>query len=117
MKKRLLIFNYSVLAAILFTVLYQSVHSFEHLVKQLTTEHCHHKYNGSNTAEITHSHHDYDHCFVCKYSFSNYIPTTIYSAEFFNVVSDTTRLFGYGEKLVFFTGSFYNLRGPPSFIV
>lgn len=117
MKKRLLIVNFFVLAAISFTILYQSAHSFEHLVKELTAEHCHHKYNSNSKAEITHSHHDYDNCFVCKYSFSNYIPTEIYAFEFFNVISDTTRLFGYGEKLVFFTGSFYYLRGPPAVIV
>ncbi len=116
MKKKLVIFNYSLLTAVLFAILFQSVHSFEHIVKQLTTKHCDHKYNRDVT-EFTHSHNDFDHCFVCEYSFSNYTPTAFYSFEFYNVVSDTVRSFGFGENCIVFSVSTVSLRGPPSFIV
>ena len=116
MKKKLVLLNYSLLMAVLFAIVFQSVHSFEHLAKQLTSEHCHHKYNHGIT-EFTHSHNDFDHCFVCEYSFSNYTPTEFYSFEFYNVTSDTVRLFGLEERTVVFSLTSAYLRGPPSFIV
>jgi hypothetical protein len=116
MKKKLVILNYSLVMVVLFGVLFQSLHSFEHLVEQLTAEHCDHKYHKGKT-EFTHSHHDFDDCFVCEYSFSNYIPTDFFSFEFKIPVNDTISLFGYGEKIVFFSGSVIKSRGPPSVIV
>lgn len=116
MKKKLVILNYSLVMVVLFGVLFQSLHSFEHLVEQLTTEHCEHKYHKDKT-EFTHAHDNFDHCFVCEYSFSNYIPTEFFSFEFKNPVYNTISLFGYSEKFVFFSGSTSKSRGPPSFIV
>ena len=112
MNKKLILFNYSLLGAILFAVLFQSAHSFEHLVKQLTTEHCHHKYN-KNRTEFSHAHNNFDNCFVCEYSFSNFIPIDFYSFELKILRYNTISLFGYKENLVFFSGSTTKSRGPP----
>ncbi len=117
MKKRLLIFNYSLLAAILFTILFQSLHSYEHLIKEFTSEHCHHKYDRNGKAEITHNHHDFDNCLVCKYSFSHYIPTEFLSYSFKRVLQNTSYQFTYTENPIVFSGSLLALRGPPFFIV
>lgn len=116
MKRKIIIINYSLVLVVLFGVLFQSIHSFEHLVKQLNSKHCLHKYNHSHTS-ITHSHDDFDDCLVCEYSFSNYIPTEFYAFEAVFFPHITTCFFGYGEKLVFFSGSLTLTRGPPSNIV
>lgn len=112
MKKKLILINYSLLGAILFAVLFQSGHSFEHLVKQLTTDHCHHKYNKDKT-EFSHAHNDFDDCFVCEYSFSNYIPTEFYSFEFKNFVTNSKIIFGYKSVEINCNSTFFYLRGPP----
>ena len=117
MDRKINIFSFSLLGALLFAITFQSVHSFEHLVEQLTTEHCEHKYDHTKTV-ISHSHDDFDNCFVCEYSFNNFTFTDFISFE--NLISidyNTTGLFGYGEKLVFFSGSLINSRGPPTIIV
>jgi hypothetical protein len=112
MNGKIKIFSFSLLGALLFGITFQSVHSFEHLVEQLSKEHCQHKYDHRH-AVISHSHQDFDDCFVCDYSFSNYITITFNTIDYPSVEYNTTCLFGYVEKLVFFTGSLINLRGPP----
>lgn len=117
MNKKINIFSFSLLGALLFAITFQSVHSFEHLVEQLTTKHCAHKYDHSHTV-ISHSHTDFDNCFVCEYSFNNFTFTDFITFEIpFSIVHNTISLFGYGEKLVFFFGSVVNSRGPPTYIV
>jgi hypothetical protein len=116
MKKKLLIINVFLLIAVSFSILFQSVHSYEHLVKQLSEKQCHHKYNHHKT-EVSHSHHDYDNCFVCKYSFSNYISTEFFSFSFRNVVKHNSYSFAKTKNPVVFSGKQLALRGPPSFIV
>lgn len=113
-KKKLNITGFSLLGAILFAITFQSVHSFEHLIAQLTTKHCDHKYDRSKTV-ISHEHNDFDDCFVCEYSLSVFTFDDFLSFE--ETISkeyNTACLFGYGEKLVFFSGSLYNPRGPPT---
>lgn len=112
MKKKLILFNYSLLGAILFAVLFQSGHSFEHLVKQLTTEHCHHKYNKDKT-EFSHAHNDFEDCFVCEYSFSNYLPTEFYSFEFKSFVVNSILVFGHKDTEINSCSAVFYLRGPP----
>lgn len=116
MNKKFTLLNFSLVVVVLFGVLFQSIHSFEHLVEQLSKEHCHHKYHKDKT-EFSHAHDDFDDCFVCEYSFSNYIPTAFFTFKFKIPVYNTTGLFGYGEKLVFFSGSSLNSRGPPNSVV
>lgn len=117
MNKKLNIFSFSLIGALLFAIMFQSIHSFEHLVKTLTTPHCHHKYDHSHTV-VSHSHSDFDDCFVCHYSFNNFTFKDFISFENkFSNDYDTTSLFGYGEKIVFFSGSPFKSRGPPAIIV
>ncbi|WP_313806588.1 hypothetical protein [Flavobacterium sp.] len=96
--------------------MFQSVHSYEHLVQQFTEEHCDHKYDFSQT-EFTHSHHDFDDCFVCEFSFSNYIPFEFFSFNFRSVHNTTESISFFVESPIVFSGSFFSLRGPPAFIV
>lgn len=117
MNNKINIFSFSLIGALLFAITFQSLHSFEHLVKTLTTEHCQHKYDYAHTV-FTHSHSDFDDCFTCQYSFNNFTFKDFISFE--NFISNdynTASLFGYGEKFVFFSGSLLKSRGPPSIIV
>jgi hypothetical protein len=58
MKKKQLIISLS-LAVILFSILFQSLHTYGHFVKAFFQTECHHKHNGT-TAQITHKHHSFD---------------------------------------------------------
>ena len=116
MKKKFVIVNSFLTLAVLFTMLFQSVHSYEHLVQQLSQKECQHKYTSKQ--EITHQHHNFDHCYVCSFTISNFISTAISPIEF----KKTTIPSGYSssksrEITQFFKGSLFALRAPPSFIV
>ncbi len=104
------------MVAVLFSMLLQSVHSFEHLSKQFSHKQCHHKYTGQT--EISHQHHPFDHCFVCEFTFSNFITPDTFSYN----LHFTTGLMPYcfsvpTEIILSYPGSSYSLRGPPSAIV
>jgi|SRR6218665_81568 len=114
MKNKFAIINFVLSASVLFAILFQSAHSFEHLAKQFSEKHCDHKYNPYKN-EINHSHHGLEKCFVCEFTFSPFTAadsflfsfvkptfTTLYSVAFLNEAPD------------FFKGSLFSLRGPPT---
>ncbi|HSD14400.1 MAG TPA: hypothetical protein VLB74_07105 [Flavobacterium sp.] len=115
MNKKLQHFSLSLLIALLFAILFQSAHSYEHLAKQFTEEHCDHKYDHSKT-EFSHSHHEFDDCFTCDFSFSNYIPVEFFSFALVKTSETKSQSFSITEKPVVFSGNFIPLRGPPCFI-
>ena len=116
MKKKFIIVNYFLTLAILFAVLFQSVHSFGHLAKQLSEKKCYHKYNSSQ--EITHQHHNFDNCYVCNFTVSNFISSDILCFEFKKIIIPSEySLFNSRKITQFFKGSLFALRAPPSFIV
>ncbi|MGL2965596.1 hypothetical protein [Flavobacterium sp. XGLA_31] len=107
-----LLFTFMVLGAILL----QSFHSFHHLEKFISEKHCHHKY-ALNKTEINHSHHDFDHCFVCEFALSNYTPTHFFSFEFKKETPHSIYTFCYSKQITqSFRGSLFALRAPPSII-
>jgi len=112
MNKKLQHLSLALLITILFALLFQSAHSYEHLAKQFSEKHCDHKYNSSKT-EFSHSHHDFDDCFTCEFSFSNYIPVQFFSFGFVKNTIGKTLIFSITEKPLAFTGHFIPLRGPP----
>jgi hypothetical protein len=112
MKKRLVILNYLLVLAVLFSMLFQSVHTYEHLAKQLSEKECTHKYTSSH--EITHQHHDFDHCLVCHFSISSFIGSTIAYFEFQKTTFSTEYFFFKSKGITqFFKGSLFALRAPP----
>jgi hypothetical protein len=70
MKKKQLIISLSV--TVLFSILFQSLHTYGHFVKAFFQTECHHKHNGT-TAQITHKHHSFDTCKVCHFTFGSYV--------------------------------------------
>ncbi|AWK03939.1 hypothetical protein HYN56_06710 [Flavobacterium crocinum] len=116
MKKKQLILSLSFAVTILFSILFQSIHSYEHIVKQLSEKQCHHNYNDPN-GEITHQHHDYDVCFVCHFAFESFIVPQNFSFQFYYFNSDIPYFFPLSEKIFSIPKSAYLLRGPPATIV
>jgi hypothetical protein len=116
MKKRLTIINTFLIVAVLFSMLFQSIHSYEHFEKQLSEKKCYHKLNLSS--QITHQHHGFDHCFVCEFTLSNFTTLKINSFEFKNYNTHFNYSFLYSKKISqYFKGSLFQLRAPPYFIV
>ncbi|MBP6557792.1 MAG: hypothetical protein KA213_05450 [Flavobacterium sp.] len=102
---------------ILFAIFFQSIHSFEHLVKQFSEKQCEHVYNHHKT-EIGHGHDGLEKCFVCEFAFSSYTSIPIKSFEFQKTEAPTAYTVYYSKEITQkFRGSLFALRAPPSFIV
>ena len=114
-KKRFAIFNAVFATALLFSMLFQSLHSFEHLTELLSEKQCHHKY--ASPHEITHQHHNFDHCFVCDFTFGSFIWPESFSYQLHFVKTGTPYLFSETGIIISDFRSTNPLRGPPSFIV
>lgn len=116
MKKKQLILSVSFALTILFSILFQSIHSYEHIVKQLSEKQCHHNYNDPQ-GEITHQHHDYDLCYVCHFTFESYIVPESFSIQFRTFHKEIPYFFTRSEKIFSFSQIAYLLRGPPAALV
>ena len=116
MKKRFAILSSFLMITVLFSILFQSIHSYEHLAKQLSQKQCHHKYNSKE--EITHQHHNFDHCFVCDFTISSFLSSGISCFEFNKINIPSGYTFFQSRAIPhFFKGSLFALRAPPIFIV
>lgn len=115
MKKRFALLNWSLLLAIVSSVVFQSVHSFEHILAEFTEHKCEHPHD-TGAEQITHQHHDFDHCFSCEFSFSNFIAPEIFSFDFIASHGAIPYFFTASDTPHAFSGSAYSLRGPPVFI-
>lgn len=117
MKRKLQLLNFVMGLTVLFAILFQSLHSFEHLAKQLSEKQCHHKYHSQKT-EINHSHHNFDKCFVCEFAFSSYVSSNKVETNYENKAVVTKYSFAYSKEIFSsFKGSLFSLRAPPVFIV
>ena len=114
MKRKFVIVNISLMVVVLFSMLLQSVHSYEHLVKLFSEKECHHHY--SQKTEINHQHHPFDHCFVCEFTFGSYVSTSFFSLkERITITISQHYSFLYKLTSQFFKGSLFALRAPPEF--
>ncbi|MFT3793682.1 hypothetical protein [Flavobacterium sp.] len=116
MKKKFALLNLSLLFAVLSSILFQSVHSFEHIVAEFTEHKCEHSH-ATGKDQITHQHHNFDHCYSCEFSFSNFVAPQIFEFSFFAPYKTIPYFFTVPETPTAFSGSSYALRGPPFFIV
>lgn len=115
MKKRQLKISFSLALIVLFSILFQSIHSYEHFEKLSAQKRCQHKW--SNSKEITHQHSKLEQCSVCQFTFGNYVAPELFVCQF-RPNFDLIFLFFSSEKnIISFSGSLFVLRGPPSFIV
>ena len=115
MKKKITAVNFLMSFAVLFAMLFQTVHSYEHILKQSAEKHCDHKYTPGQK-EITHSHSVDANCHICHFAFSTFIPNAFQTFTFHKTVANTSYTFLYFEGIsTFFKGSLFALRAPPVF--
>lgn len=117
MKKKYFLISQFFGYIVLFAIVLQSVHSIHHLEKAFVEKQCHHNYSKSG-AEITHAHHNLDHCFVCEFTFSTAVNVCFFSFGYKKPVVVTSYSFFHSREITqYFKGSLFALRAPPSFIV
>ncbi|RED22579.1 hypothetical protein BD847_3209 [Flavobacterium cutihirudinis] len=116
MKKKVIVVNFLMSFTVLFAMLFQTVHSYEHVIKQFSEKHCVHKYT-EGQKEITHSHAVDNTCHICHFAFSTYIPNFSQEFSFYKVNVETSYHFFYSKNVsTFFKGSLFALRAPPIFL-
>lgn len=100
------------MVVVMFSMLLQSLHSYEHLAKLFSEKECHHHY--SQKPEISHQHHSFDHCFVCEFTFGSYVAKAFFSAKsIFRIALYQQYSFFHTQTSQFFKGSLFALRAPP----
>ena len=115
MKKKHIITNVLLSIALLFSILFQSIHSFEHHSIGLAEKNCHHS-DSKNKKELTHWHSIAEKCPTCDFSFSSFTTTPFFMLQFPNKsVATTFYSFLSHQHSSFFTGSLFSLRAPPLF--
>jgi len=97
---------------VLFSILFQSVHSYEHFAHHETTF-ANHAEDGKTKIQALD--HDHEKCFVCEFTLSSFIAAEFatfrpqFTAETFAQISFSTT-----ETPEAFSGSLFSHRGPPS---
>ncbi|MFA9191936.1 hypothetical protein AAGV28_11215 [Flavobacterium sp. FZUC8N2.13] len=114
MKKKYIIINVLLSIAVLFSILFQSVHAYNHHSEQMGAKHSHQ--HSKNKADISNNHSISEKCFTCDFSFSSFTTTDFYVFPFNknNVVGTSISNFT-PQPSSFFKGSLFSLRGPPIF--
>ncbi len=101
--------------AVMVSMLLQSVHSYEHLAKQFSQKECIHQ--SDSKSQVTHEHHNNEHCFVCGFSLSSFVLPEMVTYKLPFVTNTVPYFFIKTTSPAFFSGSCYSLRGPPLVIV
>jgi hypothetical protein len=112
MKRKFSIYSFLLTMTVLLSMLFQSLHKYEHIAQQLSEIQCVHKKN--SVAEITHQHHNFDFCGVCDYKLSGFTFPVLPHFELNSVelyLNNTG--FKSFEITQFFKGSLFALRAPP----
>ncbi|TEB43167.1 hypothetical protein D0809_17205 [Flavobacterium circumlabens] len=114
MKKKYIIINVLLSLTILFSILFQALHSYEHH-SELVERHCNHHYSKDKT-EVSHSHSISEKCMVCDFNFSSFTTANFYVISFHkNSLILNTPLFYFQKHSSFFKGCLFSLRAPPLF--
>ena len=115
MKKKVLYIHFTLVIAILFSILFQSFDSYAHFKKETAESKCVHE--STSKHEITHQHHSAEHCFVCKFSFSAAVNSAFLVLITLNQPAENQPEFCYTEVFKTFPKNSNLLRGPPIFNV
>ena len=103
----------SLVMTVLFSILSQSLHTYEHFSQQFADKECHHKKNNYGEPEITHQHHSQDDCKVCHFSFGSYIAPKAIAYQLRSNFKMVPYFNNAQERIFIFSGSMYAHRGPP----
>jgi hypothetical protein len=113
MKRLIVPINVFMALTVLFSILIQSAHSYEHHLEQLAIKKCEHHYS-KNKTQINHSHQTIENCFTCSFSFSFFTKTvpSIFETPL-NTIEEHVLISFFQPYFSFFKGSLYSLRAPP----
>jgi hypothetical protein len=101
---------------VLFAMLLQTLHSYEHIYSQIHEKHCGHKYTPGQK-QITHNHNVENNCSICHFEFSTFVSNTFHTYTFQKANVPATQEFIYSPKIsAFFKGCLFALRAPPGLI-
>jgi hypothetical protein len=113
MKKKIIHINFSLVIAIIFSILFQSIDSYSHFKSEFSEPKCVHE--STSKHEITHQHHSAEHCFICKFSFSAAVTYDFFVLKIQNQPIEIPNSFFYSEVYISFSENSNPLRGPPIF--
>lgn len=112
MKKKFAIINLSLMLTVLFSILFQSVHSYEHILHHETTFVHSDDDKSTRVQALDHYH---EKCFVCEFTLSNFIPTEFTSFTALPASKTYSEVnFPASQTATTFSGSLLAYRGPPS---
>ena len=115
MKKKVVLIHFTLVIAILFSILFQSFDSCTHFKKEIAESKCVHE--STSKHEITHQHHSAEQCFVCKFAFSAAVNSTFHVLKVQKQPAENQNKFYYYEAYKNFLKNSNLLRGPPLFNV
>lgn len=100
--------------AVLFSILFQSIHSYEHYSEQIASKNSVEHFS-KNKIELN-NHSISEKCAVCDFHFSSFTTNDFHLFSFFknNVVKALTCFFS-NQNPSFFKGCLFSLRAPPLF--
>lgn len=98
---------------VLFAILFQSLHSYEHLLEDHAETEMHQ--TADHSQQLLHQkNHDHDKCFACDFIFSSFVSSSLTTYSFEVAFEAISYSFTYNATPSFFSGSSFSLRGPPS---
>jgi hypothetical protein len=115
MKKKRIIINVFLSMTVLFSILFQSIHSYEHNSEQNPAK-LSNQPHSKNKVETSNKHNVSEKCFICNFNFYSFTTAAFFVFQFhLNSTVRTVPLFFSHQHSSFFTGSFFSLRAPPLF--
>lgn len=112
MKKKFSIFSFVLTMTVLVSMLFQSLHKYEHIANQLLEVHCVHE--KKSAVEITHQHHKFHFCGICHHQLGSFtfLPSATFEIQLLELYPNNID-FESKEITAFFKGSLFALRAPP----
>lgn len=98
--------------SVLFAILFQSLHSYEHFLGDEITI----VQQDSRQHDLHHNDHNHEKCFVCEFTFSSFLNGENSTFTLFFEFVKVPYQFPTPEIAAFFSGSSFSLRGPPDCI-
>lgn len=115
MKIKSAIVNFVLALTVLFAILFQSLHSYEHFLSDHQNET--HLSDKDFSLDSKHPKHVFktahEKCSVCDFTFSAFVSSSNLSFQVANDYFSTDYNFSIKECLFFFSGSLFSLRAPP----
>lgn len=97
------------MATVLFALLFQSLHSYEHFIDDKIAAH----QLDTQNQDVHVNDHNHQNCFVCEFTLNHFVNPTIAAFTFETSFEAISYHFFFNETPSFFSGSQYSLRGPP----